>query len=141
MASVDADELENAMILAEPPRAGKAWVCRATGKVWLRADMVGSHAPLPKDLHDEERYLPVPGAASLGLGQALVRDFVRRHLPGDEEHVHAILFGLHQPGGFERFARLAQARGLLKSWHAFRHGQTLAALRTWCAQQGLELHP
>jgi hypothetical protein len=78
----------------------------------------------------------VPGAGRLGLGQALVLDFVRAHMPGDEESVGTLLRG---PGGFERFARLAAARGLLAAWHAFRHARTHAALRDWCGQHGLEL--
>ncbi|WP_051933078.1 hypothetical protein [Massilia sp. BSC265] len=136
MATVNADELENAMILADPPRAGRAWVCPASGAVLVYADMVGSHAPLPEDIHDEARYIPVPGAARLGLGPAQVADFVRLHMPGDEEGVAALLRGA---GGFERFARLAQQRGLLPAWHAFRQERTLAALRTWCEAKGLRL--
>lgn len=136
MATVHADELENAMILADPPRAGRAWVCPASGAVLVYADMVGSHAPLPGDIHEEGKYVPVPGAGRLGLGRALVLDFVRRHMAGDEENVAAMLRG---PGGFERFAKLALARGLLASWHAFRQERTLAALRAWCEENGLRL--
>lgn len=136
MATVHADELENAMILADPPRAGKAWVCPATGVLYLRADMVGSHEALPEDIHEEGRYIPVPGAGRLGLGQALVLDFVRQHLPGEAENVGAMLRGA---GGFERFAKLAQDRGLLAAWHAFRQERTAAALRAWCEANGLQL--
>lgn len=136
MATVHADELENAMILADPPRAGRAWVCPASGAVLVHADMAGSHDPLPDDIHEEEKYIPVPGAGRLGLGRALVLDFVRGHMAGDEENVTAMLRGA---GGFERFAKLAQARGLLASWHAYRQERTLAALRAWCEAKGLEL--
>lgn len=136
MTAVDADELENAMILADPPRAGRAWVCPSTGAVLVLADMVSSHTPLPDDIHEEGKYIPVPGAGRLGLGQALVLDFVRRHMPGDEENVRVLLRGA---GGFERFAKLAQERGLLARWHGFRQERTLAALRDWCAQHGLAL--
>ena len=138
MATVNADELENAMILADPPRAGRAWICPATGTIYLRADMVGSHEALPDDIHEEGKYIPVPGAGRLGLGQALVLDFVRRQMPGDEESVRALL---RSAGGFERFARLASARGLLAAWHAFRQERTLAALRKWCEDKGLRLAP
>jgi hypothetical protein len=136
MATVNADELENAMILADPPRAGKAWVCPATGTLYLRADMVGSHEALPDDIHEEGKYIPVPGAGHLGLGRALVLDFVRQQLPGEEENVGAMLRGA---GGFERFAKLAQERGLLADWHAFRQERTAAALRAWCEANGLRL--
>jgi len=136
MATVHADELENAMILADPPRAGRAWVCPATGAIHLRADMVGSHEALPEDIHEEGRYIAVPGAGRLGLGRALVLDFVRRHMAGAEDEVAAALRGA---GGFECFARLASARGLLPAWHAFRQERTLAALRAWCEANGLAL--
>ena len=136
MATVNADELENAMILADPPRPGRAWVCPATGAVYLRADMVGSHAPLPEDIREEGRYIPVPGASRLGLGAALALDFARQHMPGEEGCVDRLLRGA---AGFERFAKLAQKRGLLARWHAFRHERTVAALRAWCEQHGLAL--
>ncbi|MFC0253306.1 hypothetical protein [Massilia consociata] len=136
MATVNADELENAMILADPPRAGRAWVDPRSGTVLVRADMVGSHDRLPDDIREEGRYLPVPGLGRLGLGQALVRDFVREHMPGDEDAVAGMLRGA---GGFERFAKLADSRGLLARWHAFRQARTLAAMRAWCEEHGLAL--
>lgn len=136
MTTVNADELENAMILADPPRAGRAWVCRASGEVLVKADMVGSHTPLPIDIHEAGKYVPVPGCSRLGLGQAVVLDFVQQELPGEEENVGAMLRGA---GGFERFAKLAQDRGLFAAWHAFRQERTAAALRAWCEAQGLEL--
>lgn len=131
MAIVDADELENAMILADPPDAGRAWVCPSTGTVYLRAGMVGSHTALPDDIREEGKYVPVPGAGRLGLGQALVLDFVRQHMPGEEADVRA--------GGFARFTKLARERGVLARWHALRQERTQAVLRDWCTQHGLQL--
>ncbi|MCA1247855.1 hypothetical protein [Massilia sp. MS-15] len=136
MARVDADELENAMILADPPRAGRAWVCPASGAVLVAADMVGRHRPLPDDIREDGHYIAVPGAGRLGLGPALVLDFVRLHMPVDEADVRALLGA---SGGFVRFSRLAQTRGLLAAWHAFRQERTLAALRAWCEANGLAL--
>ena len=57
MASVNADELENAMILADGPASGDAWVCPRTGAVYIRSDLVGELEPLPDDIDDPDKYI------------------------------------------------------------------------------------
>lgn len=57
MAEVDANELENAMILMDSPGSGEAWVCRRTGKVIMRSDMIdaGEAEAVPDDIDDDYR--------------------------------------------------------------------------------------
>jgi hypothetical protein len=138
MTSVNADELENAMILVDDPGSGEAWVCPATGKVYVRSDVVGELEPLPDDIDEEGRYIPVPGQRSLDLGQALVLNFVRQHSPADEDEVRQLF---RRAGAYGRFSALLDKRGLRDRWHAFREEQTLEAMRAWCEGHGLALSP
>src|SRR5690606_17582652 len=60
MATVNAFDLENAMILVDDPGSA-AWVSLETGHVYIRSDVVGELEPLPEDLGEEGHYIPVPG--------------------------------------------------------------------------------
>lgn len=138
MVEVNKDELENAMILADQPTSGEAWVCRTTGKVIIRSDFVHEDEPVPEYVDEYEKYVSVPGLKRLDLGQALVFDFVMEHLPEAEYEVHRMF---RRPGAYRRFSRLLDDRGLRERWHAFRDERTQAALREWCEENGLTLAP
>ena len=135
MATVNAFDLENAMILADDP-GSEAWVSLETGHVYIRSDLVGELEPLPDDLGEAGHYIPVPGQRTLDLGQALVIDFVRRHMPSDEDAVRQIF---RRAGAYGRFSALVDKRGLRDRWHAFREQRTLDAMRAWCEEHGLTL--
>lgn len=136
MANVNADELENAMILMDDPGSGEAWVCRTTGKVHMRSDMLDLPEAVPDDVEDEDKYVPVPGLKQLDLGQALVSDFVTEHMPDAEDEVRGFF---RRSGAYRRFSHLVDDRGLTDRWHAFRDERTRAAMREWCADNGLTL--
>lgn len=135
MATVDAFDLDNAMILADVP-GSEAWVSLETGHVHIRSDAVGEPEPLPGDLGEAGHYIPVPGQRSLELGRALVIDFVQRHMPSDEDEVRQIF---RRAGAYGRFSALVDKRGLRDRWHAFREQRTLEAMRAWCEDNGLTL--
>lgn len=135
MATVNAFDLENAMILMDDP-SSEAWVSLETGHVHIRSDLVGELEPLPDDIGEEGHYIPVPGQHTLELGRALVIDFVQRHMPSDEDEVRQIF---RRAGAYGRFSALVDKRGLRDRWHAFREQRTLDAMRAWCEQYGLNL--
>ena len=135
MATVNAFDLENAMILADDP-GSEAWVSLETGQVHIRSDLVGELEPLPADIGEEGHYIPVPGQRTLELGRALVIDFVQRHMPSDEDEVRQLF---RRAGAYGRFSALVDKRGLRDRWHAFREQRTLDAMRAWCEQHGLNL--
>ena len=135
MATVDAFDLDNAMILADVP-GSEAWVSLETGHVHIRSDAIGELEPLPDDLGEAGHYIPVPGQRSLELGRTLVIDFVQRHMPADEDEVRQIF---RRAGAYVRFSALVDKRGLRDRWHAFREQRTLEAMRAWCEQHGLNL--
>lgn len=138
MISVNKDELENAMILMDGPASGDAWVCRRTGRIIVRSDLVDKEdEPVPEDV-DDDKYVAVPGLKRLDLGQALVFDFVIEHLPDAEGEVRLMF---RRPGAYRRFSNLVDDRGLRERWHAFRDERTQAALRAWCEENGMSLAP
>lgn len=136
MAKVNADELENAMSLMDDTVDAEAWVCRETGTVYMRSDMLDLPEPVPDDIDDEDKYLPVPGLKQLDLGQALVFDFVDAHMPDAENEVRQYF---RRSGAYRRFSNLVDDRGLRDRWHAFRDERTQAAMREWCEDNGLQL--
>jgi hypothetical protein len=117
--------------------AFEAFVDRRTGKVWTLEDpaITGEESDVPDDLGDEH-YLPLPDKRSLGLGKPLALDFAREHLPDDLDDVRD-MFG--RRGAYRRFEDLLLRRGARDRWHAFEAAAEAAALRAWCADEGLEI--
>jgi len=136
MVSVDLDELENAVLMVSAPSdRAEAWVHLDTGKVYVRSDCIPDEAgPLPDDIDTSDRYVGVPDARSLDLGQALVFGFTENDMPDAVEHVRQMF---RRPGAYRQFGRLVDDRGLRDRWHAFRQERTVAALRDWCEENGL----
>jgi hypothetical protein len=125
MSHIDLSELENAMIMVEgPDGTTRAWVARETGFVHMHDDYM-DEAPLPANVEDEGRYVPVPGIHELDLGKQLVLRFTREYLPGDEERVRDIF---RKKGAYARFSNLLDQRGERDNWHRFRDEETATAL-------------
>ena len=135
MVHVNANALEDAMTLADAPDS-EAWVCRATGKVIIRSDLIHEDEPIPEDVDDYDKYVTVPGLKRLDLGQALVFSFVLEQMPDEERDVRHMF---RRPGAYRRFSKFVDERDLTDRWHAFRDERTQAALRDWCESKGLQL--
>lgn len=113
-----------------------AWVCRETGVVHWHSDDSDEFEPLPGDIDDEDRYVPMPDQHELDLGKPLALEFTRTHLPACYEQVCA-MFSHH--GAYARFKDLLQRQHSLDAWHRWEEQQTRQALREWCADNGLTL--
>jgi hypothetical protein len=137
MTSVKLDELENAaMIVDDGDGEAKALVSRETGMIHLLNDeYMDEEAPLPSDLEGNDRYVVVPPATTLGIGDELVFRFAASHLAGDQATVRA----LFRERDTEGFARLLAERGAGDAWERFRKAETETALRRWCKVKGLQL--
>ena len=92
--------------------------------------------PLPGDIDTSERFVAVPDTRDLDLGQALVFAFTEAQIPEEYERVRQMF---RRSGGYRHFGNLVDERGLRERWHAFRQERTVAALRAWCEDNGLEL--
>jgi hypothetical protein len=137
MASVNLNELEDAMILVDGPSFVEAWVSLDTGKVHLRGEAIDPEwGPLPGDIDTSDRYAAVPGARDLDLGHAMVFGFTEAEMPEEEDRVRQMF---RRQGAYRQFGRLLDERGLRERWHAFRHERTVSALREWCEEKGLQL--
>jgi hypothetical protein len=137
MAQVNLNDLEVAMQIVGNGSAGaKAWVARDTGCVHIQSDeYMTDGTPLPVDIENEDRYLPVPGMRSLDLGSVLAFRFTEKHLPGDEAKVREFF---RKPGAYARFSRLLETQGARDQWHRFRDAAIRAALIDWCEENELQ---
>jgi hypothetical protein len=136
MPTVNLDELEHAAIIVEDGDGeAKALVSRESGMIHLLNDeYMDEEAPLPADLEGDDRYVVVPPAGALGIGDQLVFRFAAAHLAGDQATVRE-LFDADDADGFER---LLEERGATEDWERFRTEETHTALRRWCAENRLE---
>ena len=136
MASVNLDELAHAAtIVGDGDGIAHALIERDTGMIHLLNDeYMDEEAPLPADLEADGRYVNVPAASALGLGDELVFRFAAAHLAGDQATVRE----LFRNGDDEGFKRLLEERGALENWQRFRDEQTRTALLGWCERHGLQ---
>lgn len=121
-------DLEEAIMLVDEMLINtEAWVARDTGIVHIRSDeYMEDETPLPADIDDRERYVPVPGSRSLDLGRDLVFRFAEEYLAGDQETVRGFF---RKKGAYARFSHLLETRGTTQEWYRFREEATKAALR------------
>jgi hypothetical protein len=136
MPAVNLDELEHAAIIVDDGDGEtKALVARDTGMIHLLNDeYMDEEAPLPAAVDSDDRYVVVPPASTLGIGDQLVFRFAAAHLAGDQHAVRA-LFDADDADGFER---LLEERGASDAWERFRTDETHTALRRWCEENGLQ---
>ncbi len=113
-----------------------AWVCRETGAVLCHSDDTDDFEPLPDDIDDEDRYVPIPDQHELDLGKPLALKFVRTQLPACYEQVCTIF--AHR-GAYARFKDLLERHQSLDAWHQWEAEQTRQALRAWCADNSITL--
>jgi len=137
MTAVNLDELEHAAtIVDDGDGEAKALVSRETGMIHLLNDeYMDEEAPVPSDADGGGRYVVVPPASSLGIGDELVVGFAASHLPGDAATVH----DLYREKDVDGFFRLLDERGARDDWQQYRLEHTRVALGRWCEQHGLEL--
>lgn len=137
MATVKLDELEGAAMMVEDGGgSATALVSRETGLIHLLNDeYMDEEAPMPSASGDNDGYVSVPPAGTLGIGDALVLRFAATHLAEDQDTVRE----LFRDRNTEGFARLLEERGAGAAWEGFHEQATRTALRLWCEENGLQL--
>ena len=114
----------------------EAYLDRQSGKIYWRSEFGEIDEELPDDI-DNEKYIAIPDRRELDLGKPLVLEFAREFLPDDYDEVRHIF---NRRGAYRRYKDLLVRRGALERWYDFSNKAEEAALREWCAENGIELN-
>jgi Uncharacterised protein family (UPF0158) len=113
----------------------EAYLDRQSGKIYWHSEFGDNDEELPDDI-DEEKYISIPDKRELDLGKPLVLDFAREFLPDDYDEVRHIF---SRRGAYRRYKELLVRRDALERWYDFSNKSEAAALREWCAENGIDL--
>ena len=138
--SVKYRDLENAYFFVSMTSTfeAAAFICRESGKVYLKCDDYGDEFEVPEDVGDRKKFAQVPDKYDLDLGKRLVFRFVRESLPERYEDVSRIF---RRRGAYARFKEFLFGHGKLDEWYAFENSSTEEALRQWAGLEGFEVEP
>lgn len=139
MTTVKLDDLRSAYewVTFAADSGNAAYLCLVTGAIFLTSDLnPGSTGPLPDDLGTSDRYISIPDKRSLDIGTTLVFRFVEERMPHRRDEVAGYFA---RRGGYARFNALLRSDGMLAHWNAYEEAATDVALRSWCAEHGIEL--
>jgi hypothetical protein len=117
------------------PGENEAYLDRQSGKIYYHSEYCDFDEELPDDL-DDQKYIAIPDKRELDLGKPLVLDFVRQFLPNDYDEVRRIF---SRKGAYGRYKDLLVEWGALDRWYDYSNKAEEAALREWCAENGIEL--
>ena len=112
----------------------EAYLDRQSGKIYWHSEFGDNAETLPDDL-DDKKYIAIPDKKALDLGKALVLEFARELLPDNYDEVRQIF---NRRGAYRRFKDLLVPRGALERWYDFSNKAEEAALREWCAANGID---
>jgi len=130
-------DLQNAFlfVIFGAPGENEAYLDRQSGKIYCHSYFGDNDEELPDDI-DDEKYIAIPDKRELDLGKLLVLDFVSQFLPDDYDEVSRVF---SRRGAYGRYKDLLTRRGALDRWYDFSNKAEEAALREWCAENGIEL--
>jgi hypothetical protein len=113
----------------------KAYLHRQSGKIYWHSEYGDNEEELPDDIDDGD-YVAIPDKRELDLGKPMVLDFARQFLPDDYDEIRHIF---RRRGAYRRYKDLLVRRGALEHWYDFSNKAEEAALREWCAVEGIDL--
>ena len=112
----------------------EAYLDRQSGKIYWHSEFGDNDEKLPDDI-DDEKYIAIPDKKELDLGKALVFNFSREFLPDNYDEVRQIF---NRRGAYRRFKDLLVRWDALERWYDFSDKAEEAALREWCAENGID---
>ena len=132
------DEILSAFefVSSAAPVERSAYISLDTGQVHWVSELCPVDEDIPDDLETSDRCVAVPHKNDLGLGKRLALRFAAEELPGFYEQAAAIF---RRKGGYSRFKRLLETKGVLETWYEFEARATERALKEWCAQNDIPL--
>lgn len=139
MPTVSLDQLQDAVVwISSDFLDNEAYISRQTGKIyWVAGDpgMIDEEE-VPEDIHNAEKYIPVPDKHYLDLGNQLVFDFTSQYLT---ERYDDIRDTFRRKGAYRRFKDILEQNGLLEEWYRYSDDREAKALAEWCELEGLIL--
>ena len=135
--SVSFSDLQSAFEFVSSGEMGQneAYLDRQSDKIYWHSEFGDNDEELPDDI-DDEKYISIPHKRELDLGKPLVLDFARDFLRDDYDEVRHIF---SRGGAYRRYKDLLVRRGALERWYDFSNKAEEAALREWCAENGIDL--
>lgn len=118
------------------PGEHEAYLCTKTGEIHWHSEYGDNEEPLPDDIEDPEKYIPIPHKNDLGLGKPLVLKFAGGFMPDALDRVREIF---RRPKAYARFKDLLEHRGTLQQWYEYEATAQKNALRDWCEDRGIKL--
>src|SRR5690348_6350657 len=112
----------------------EAYLDRQSGKIYWHSEFGENDEELPDDI-DNEKYIAIPDRRELDLGKPLVLEFAREFLPDDYDEVRHIF---NRRGAYPDIRICWCGRRPRTVVRSFKQGRG-AALREWCAENGIEL--
>ena len=139
--TVNADDLVDAMQwVYDTSSDNQAYVCRETGKIyWVPGEQGLFDEPeedVPDDIHEQGKYLALPGKYDLDLGNQLAYDFAREFLP---EHYDRVRDIFRRQGAYGRFKDFLAGEDVLEEWHEYSDRREVDALLEWGEANGIEV--
>jgi len=124
-------------VSAGEPMEHEAYLCVETGVIHYHSEFGDDEEePLPEDIDDSEKYIPVPHKNDLDLGKRLALRFADEFLPDASDEVHDIF---RHRGAYGRFKNLLEHRGILQQWFDYEEKNRKKALREWCEVSEIEI--
>lgn len=130
------DEIENAFMFVSmgQPDMHNAYLCKETGQIFYTSEL-GDSDELPEDI-DDPKYISIPHKNDLDLGKDLVIEFVSEFIPEELDRVYSFF---RRKGAYSRYKNFLFDKGLLEKWYQFENEREEAALKEWCAENGIEI--
>jgi hypothetical protein len=123
-------------VSASAPGDNSAYICRATGRIYLASSLIELDEKLPEDIDDAARYLEVPYKYDFDLGKNLVLRFAEDHLPDDCEKIEGFF---RRSGAYRKFKDLLKRHNALDDWYKYEAEAVEMELREWSRENALPL--
>lgn len=134
------DQLELALMWASDGGGfgNAAWIRRSDGRIIYEGGDADpdDDEPAPADLGDESRYVALPDARELDLGNALAFAFADEVAPSLRD---AVRDAFRRKGAWRAFRDLVDRAGLDEAWHRYKDRETRRALVRWARAEGFEV--
>ncbi len=114
----------------------QAYISIDTGSIHWISEANPLDEEIPEDLETSDRYIAIPHKNDLDLGSDLALRFAAEELPGLYNRVEQCF---RHRGAYARFKELMASEGCLDKWYSFEVESTERALRSWCAENEINV--